>query len=88
MKEFVIYTGLRLGMFVATFAVVFGIWALASGEDVPLIWPLLVAMVVSAVGSVYLLKGPRDRFAAKIEERAARASSRFEEMRSKEDVDE
>ena len=44
-------------------------------------------MFVSAIGSVYLLKGPRERFAAKIEERAKRASSKFEEMRSKEDVD-
>ena len=87
MKEFVVYTGLRLGMFVSAFVIVAGIWALASDQKVNLIWPLLIAMVVSAVGSVYLLKGPRERFAARIEERANRAAAKFEEMRSKEDVD-
>lgn len=87
MKEFLVYTGLRLGLFVSSFAVVAGLWALLSESDVNLIWPLVVAMVVSAVGSVYLLKGPRERFAAKIEERARRASAKFEELRSKEDVD-
>jgi len=86
-KEFVVYTGLRLGMFVSAFVIVAGIWALASDQKVNLIWPLLIAMVVSAVGSVYLLKGPRERFAARIEERANRAAAKFEEMRSKEDVD-
>jgi uncharacterized membrane protein len=86
-KEFLIYTGLRLGLFVSTFAIVAGIWTLVSDHGVDLIWPLLIAMVVSAVGSIYLLKGPRERFAAKIEARAARASAAFEEMRSKEDVD-
>ncbi len=87
MKEFLVYTGLRLGMFVSAFVIVGGLWALASGGEVNLIWPLLVAMVVSAVGSVYLLKGPRERFAARIEQRAGRASARFEEMRGKEDAD-
>ena len=87
MKEFVVYTGLRLGMFVSAFVIVAGIWALASDQKVNLIWPLLIAMVVSAVGSVYLLKGPRERFAARIEERANRAAAKFEEMRSKEDVE-
>ena len=87
MKEFLIYTGLRLGLFVSAFAIVAGIWTLISDNGVNLIWPLLIAMVVSAVGSIYLLKGPRERFAAKIEARAARASAAFEEMRSKEDVD-
>lgn len=87
MKEFAVYTGLRLGLFVSTFVVVAGIWGLASDSDVELIWPLLIAMVVSAVASAYLLKGPRERLAAKVEARAARASAKFEEIRSKEDVD-
>jgi hypothetical protein len=86
-KEFLVYTGLRLGMFVSAFVVVAGVWALVSDEQFSLIWPLLIAMVVSAVGSAYLLKGPRERFAARIEARAERASAKFEEMRSKEDSD-
>jgi uncharacterized membrane protein len=86
-KEFLVYTGLRLGMFVSAFVIIAGVWALASDQKVNLFLPLLIAMIISAVGSVYLLKGPRERFAAKIEERAHRAASKFEEMRSKEDAD-
>jgi mannitol-specific phosphotransferase system IIBC component len=87
MKEFLVYTGLRLGLFVSAFVIVAGIWALASDQEVNLIWPLLIAMLVSAVASAYLLKGPRERLAARIEDRARRASAKFEEMRGKEDVD-
>jgi uncharacterized protein DUF4229 len=86
-KEFLVYTGLRLGLFVSTFVVLAGVWALVSDEDVPLIWPLVLAMVVSGVVSAYFLKGPRERFAARIDQGAQRASAKFEEMRSKEDVD-
>ena len=86
-KEFLVYTGLRLGLFASTFVVVAGIWALVSPGEVALIWPLVVAIVISGVVSAYWLKGPRERFAAKIEQRAQRASAKFEEMRSKEDVD-
>jgi hypothetical protein len=86
-KEFLVYTGLRLGLFVSTFVVLAGIWALVSDEDVQLIWPLVAAMVISGVVSTYFLKGPRERFAAKIEHQAQRASAKFEQMRSKEDVD-
>jgi hypothetical protein len=59
-----------------------------TGRDsVPLIWPLLVAALVSAVASYYLLQGPRARFAARVEHRAARVAQRFEEARAKEDRD-
>ena len=86
MKEFVVYTAARLGIFVAAYAVVAGIYVLASGNDrVPLLWPFLVAVVISAVASAYLLKGPRARFAAKVEQRASRAASAFEKSRAKED---
>ena len=87
MKEFAVYTLARLGLLAAALAVCLGIWFLlgfgASGSWIP----LLVAVLVSALASYYLLRGPRERFAAKVEERAARASRRFEESRSKEDED-
>ncbi|HET9858579.1 MAG TPA: DUF4229 domain-containing protein [Nocardioidaceae bacterium] len=86
MKEFVIYTVSRLGLFVASYAVVIGIYLLVTGGDsVPLFWPFLLAIVISSVGSVYLLKGQRARFAAVVERRAAAASRRFEASRAKED---
>jgi len=86
MKEFVIYTSSRLGLFVASYAVVIGIYLLATGADeVPMFWPFLVAVVISSISSVYLLKAQRARFAAVVERRATAASRRFEERRSKED---
>jgi membrane protein implicated in regulation of membrane protease activity len=76
----------RLGLFVASYAVVVGIYLLVTGGDaVPLFWPFLVAIVISSVASVYLLKAQRARFAAVVERRAAAASQRLEQSRAKED---
>jgi hypothetical protein len=87
-KEFAVYTLARLGLFVASYAVVIGVYLLVAGtEHVPVFWPLLVALVISSALSVSLLRGLRARFAAKVQERAQNASRRFEEMRAKEDVD-
>lgn len=82
------YTLLRLGLFVATWAVLVGAYAVVSDEDaLPMLlgWPFLIALVVSSIASVYLLRVPRQRFAAVVERRAAAASRRFEAARSKED---
>lgn len=57
MREFAIYTGLRLALFVAAFAVVFGLWLLIA-DEAALLWPLLIAMLISGVASVYLLRAP------------------------------
>lgn len=84
MKEFWIYTLLRLGLFAATFVVIAGVWLLFT-DHVSVLAPLILAALVSAIGSVTLLKGPRERFARKVEERAGRISARFEELRSAED---
>jgi Protein of unknown function (DUF4229) len=85
-KEFVSYTLWRLGLFVASYALVAGVYLLVTGSaSIPLVWPFLVAIVISAVASVFLLKRQRARFAAVVERRAAAASRRFEEARSKED---
>ncbi|HSE05210.1 MAG TPA: DUF4229 domain-containing protein [Nocardioidaceae bacterium] len=86
MKEFVVYTLSRLGLFVVSYLLVVGVYLLATGGDpVPLFWPFLLAIVVSSIASVYLLKGQRQRFAAVIERRAAAASERLERSRAKED---
>ena len=88
MKEFTIYTVARIGLFLATFAVVAGIWYLAAGRHgVPLLWPFFIAVVVSAVGSYYLLKRPRERFAQMVDRRASAAARKFEQARAKKDTD-
>jgi hypothetical protein len=86
-KEFAVYTAARLGIFLLSYALVIGVYLLVSGEreEIPLIWPFLVAVVISAVASVYLLRAQRERFALAIHERAQRASARVEQARAKED---
>ncbi len=86
MKEFWIYTLLRLGLFFGSAAIVFGVWFLVTG-DVPVLWVVVIAFVVSGIGSYYLLERQREAFAAKVEGRAAKASERFEAQRAKEDAD-
>lgn len=81
-----VYTLLRLGLFAGAYALVVGIYLLVSGGDqIPLFWPFLVAIVISSLASVFLLKRQRASFAAVVERRAAAASRRFEEARAKED---
>ena len=88
MKDFVIYTLARIGLFVASFTVIAGIWMLVTGSDVvPVLGPLVLAAIASAVASYYLLQGPRSRFAARVDARASNISRRFEEARAKEDRD-
>ena len=86
MKEFGIYTLARVGLFVASYAVIGGIYAFFTGSMIGIV-PFLLAVVVSAVASYYLLSGLRQRFALKVEERAGRISSKLEEARSREDQD-
>ncbi|MEX0426216.1 DUF4229 domain-containing protein [Nocardioides sp. DS6] len=83
MKEFAVYTGLRILVFVATFAVVSGIWILTAGS-LNWFYALLVAFVVSGVASYTLLNRQRLAFAQRVDARATRA---VEAMRSKEDED-
>ncbi len=85
-KEFVVYTALRLGLFVTSLAVVVGLWMLITGE-VPVLWAVVIAFVVSGVASYFLLNRPREAFARRVETRADRISEKYEQMRSKEDVD-
>ena len=86
MKEFWSYTGLRIVMFLAALLVVSGIWLLVSHE-VNLLWAVVIAFVASGIGSYFLLNRQRDAFARRVETRATRMTERFEERRSREDVD-
>lgn len=83
-KEFVVYTGLRVLLFLAALGVVLGIWVPLAGEA-NLLAAFVIALVVSGVGSYFLLNGPREALAQRVDARARAATSRFEEMRAKED---
>lgn len=85
-KEFWIYTGMRIGLFISSLVVVIGVWLLIAGE-VPILWAVVIAFALSGVGSYFLLNGPREAFARRVEERAQRVASRYDAMKTKEDVD-
>jgi small-conductance mechanosensitive channel len=87
MKAFWIYTLARLGVLVATYLVV---WAVASiWLDPAFMNPflLLVALVISALISIFALARLRNDFATHVSERAGRMTQRIEESRRAEDVD-
>jgi predicted PurR-regulated permease PerM len=86
-KEFAIYTGLRVLLFVASLITVMLIWSLFTEGRVPALWSVVIAFAVSGVLSYFLLNRQRDAFARRVEERAARAASRFEERKAREDED-
>jgi len=83
MKEFAIYTGLRAGLFAVCFAVLW--FALNNWLSIfPL---LLIALIVSSILSIFVLRAARDRLAGSIEQRAARIAARMEAARRAEDDD-
>jgi len=85
-KEFAVYTLLRLALLAGSFAIVAGIW-LAVADEVPLMWVLVIAFVVSGVVSYFVLNRPRERFAQRVDERARRASAAFEARKAREDAE-
>ena len=85
-KEFAVYTLLRLVLLAGSFAIVAGIW-LAVADEVPLMWVLVIAFVTSGVASYFILNRPRERFAQRVDERARRASAAFEARKAREDVE-
>lgn len=87
MKEFVIYTVLRIALFLASFGVVVGIMALLSDGQYNLLWAVVLAFLVSGVGSFFLLDRQREAFAQRVETRAAKATAAFNESRAREDAD-
>lgn len=77
MKEFAIYTAARLGLFVVSYAAVVGVYLAVTGErQIPLFWPFLLAVVISAIASAVLLRRQRDAFAASVQRRAERSAER------------
>ncbi|MCY7396968.1 MAG: DUF4229 domain-containing protein [Nocardioides sp.] len=85
MKEFVVYTLMRLALLAGTLGIVIGIWSLVA-DDVWIPGALVVAFVVSGVGSLVLLNRQREAFAQRVQVRAERATKAFEELRAREDA--
>jgi ABC-type bacteriocin/lantibiotic exporter with double-glycine peptidase domain len=85
-KEFVVYTAMRIGLFVGSLVVVAGVWTLFA-DQVPVFWAVVIAFAASGLASYFLLNRQREAFARRVERRAERMQERFEQMKSREDVD-
>jgi hypothetical protein len=85
-KEFWTYTALRLLVFAASVAIVFGVWLAVAGS-VSVMWALVVGLLVSGIVSYFLLGRQRSALATHVDARAHRAAAKFDELRAKEDVD-
>jgi uncharacterized membrane protein YdjX (TVP38/TMEM64 family) len=87
-KAFVLYTLARVLLFAAAWALV---WAVASlwleWSTVTALWTALLAMAISSVASLWLLRGLRQRVAVHVQGRAERMQARYEEAKRKEDTD-
>ena len=89
MKEFIVYTALRLGLFVAALAIITGVWFRVSDQmsGVEGLVVLGLALLVSGVASYFLLNRQREALARRVELRAERMQQRFEQAKAKEDAD-
>ena len=87
MKEFVVYTAMRLVLFVASFGVVVGVMALVFDGRYNLFWAVILAFLISGIASYFILNRQREAFARRVEARASRASAAFEERKAREDQD-
>jgi membrane protein implicated in regulation of membrane protease activity len=87
-KPFVLYTLARALLFAAAWALV---WAVASmwldWSTVTALWTALLAMAISSVASLWLLRGLRQQVAVHVQGRAERMQARYDAAKRKEDVD-
>lgn len=81
MRDFAVYTGLRLVLFAAAF----GLLWLVLHDRLSIFPILLLALVASAIASIFVLRTARDRLAGSIDARAQRISRRIEKSRRAED---
>ena len=87
MKEFVVYTVMRIALFLASFGVVVGVMALVFDGRYNLFWAVILAFLISGIASYFILDRQREAFARRVEARASRASAAFEERKAREDRD-
>lgn len=87
MKEFWIYTLLRVVLFLASLGIVIGVWFLIAGS-VLVLWAVVIAFLMSGMGSYFLLNHQREALARRVQTRAEAMTTKIDEMRAKEDADE
>jgi membrane protein implicated in regulation of membrane protease activity len=87
-KPFVLYTLARALLFAVAWALVWAVARIWLGwSTVTALWTALLAMAVSSVVSLWLLRGLRQRLALHVQGRAERMQARYEAAKRKEDAD-
>ena len=82
------YTLLRLVLFVSSLVIILGIWKIIDGDAVTgaeLFWAVIGAFLISGVASYFVLARQREALARRVEDRASKAVSKLDEMRTRED---
>lgn len=82
------YTLLRAVLFLAAWILILGVWKLIDGGAVTgsqLFFAAIGALVASGIASYFVLTGPREELARRVEQRASKAATKFDEMRTRED---
>jgi hypothetical protein len=88
MRYFLLYTFARVGLFAGVFGAIWLVlFSWVSWTYSSLLWTVLLAAIISAIASIFVLRSLRERFAADIEARAARISKRIEAAKAAEDED-
>lgn len=88
MKEFLVYTALRIGLFLAFLLIVGLVWVWIFGTGVSLFfWPVVISFVLSGVASYFWLNSPREALAQKVQSGTAGVSRRLEDRSAREDID-
>jgi ABC-type bacteriocin/lantibiotic exporter with double-glycine peptidase domain len=87
-STFVRYTLARLALFVVAFGLTWLVcFSFLEWTSVTALWTVLIALVVSSLASLVLLRHLRDELASVVAQRADRVSAKIEESRRAEDVD-
>ncbi len=80
------YTLARLALFLLAWLVVWAIgWTWLARDQLTVLWTAVVALALSAVASLLLLRGLRAELAEQVQGRARRLSASFERSRRTED---
>lgn len=85
-KEFWIYTLLRLVLFLGSLGIVIGVWSLIA-DSVLVLWAVVIAFLMSGMGSYFLLDRQREALARRVQTRAEAMTARMDQLKSKEDSD-
>jgi ABC-type bacteriocin/lantibiotic exporter with double-glycine peptidase domain len=88
MKYFLLYTLARVGLFAVAFGIIWLVlFSWVSWTYGSLLWTVMLAAIISAIASIFVLRSLRERFGSEIAARAERMSKRIEAARSAEDED-